>query len=284
MTLPEGLLGLENRPTSVLRPPFPGRNKDVTDNGEDPSGKGSPAAHNCLNKFSGEVRGRPQIQPRPERGSWSKELGLAPTRAAELEGTGVPPTPLGAHTLRAHTVASRHPGRVPAQPRAARTPSRPGQGLRGARGPRALGSPKGAPDTSPGGRPSKPAAPGAHPGTRRGQARAPETLRASQPRGGGGVGVGGASRRASPPFFQSSRHPGPRLRRGLDNSSEPPECPGSPLSRSHPSRAVTSAREASELHSPGLPAPSSGGRSAGPLRRARGSSEGGREGGSWAGG
>lgn len=101
-----------------------------------------------------------------------------------------------------------------------------------------------------------------------------------------GVGWGGRGfpKSVSPPSLQSSRHPGPRLRRGLDNSSEPTEYPGSPLSRSHPSRAVTSAREASELHSPGLPAPSSGGRSAGPLRRARGSSEGSREGGSWTGG
>lgn len=69
MTLPEGLWELENSPTLALRPPFPGKNKDVTDNGEDPSGKGRPAAHNCHNKFSGEVRGRPQIQPRPEQGS-----------------------------------------------------------------------------------------------------------------------------------------------------------------------------------------------------------------------
>lgn len=237
MTLPEGLLGLENRPTPALRSPFSVRNKDVTDNGEDPSGKGSPAAHNCLNKFSGEVRGRPQIQPRPERGSWSKELGLARTRAAELEGTGVPPPRPWVRTRSGLPLwLPDHPGRVPAQPRAARTLARPGQGLRGARGPRALGVQRAPRIRVPGGRPSKPPAPGAHPSTRRGQARAPGTLRASQPPGRGGVGVGwaGLPGERLPPSLQSSRHPGPGLGRGLDNSSEPPECPGSPPSRSHP--------------------------------------------------
>lgn len=71
-----GPVGLENRHTPALGSPLPGRNKGVTDNGEDSSGKGRPAALSCLYKFSREVRGRPQIQPRPEQGSGSSELGL----------------------------------------------------------------------------------------------------------------------------------------------------------------------------------------------------------------
>lgn len=61
MTLPQGLLGLENRSTPALPPPFPRRNKDVTDNGEDPSGKGSPDSLNCLSKFCGEGPKRSRV-------------------------------------------------------------------------------------------------------------------------------------------------------------------------------------------------------------------------------
>lgn len=284
MTLPEGLLDLENRPTGALRPQFPGRNKDVTDNGEDPSGKGSPASHNCL-KFSGEVRGRPQIQPRPEPGSWSKELGLAPTRAAELEGTGVPrPPPLGAHTLRAHTVASRSPGQGPSAAASSAHTGAPWTRPAWSPGPAGSRSPKGAPDTSSrrqalrargsGRTPRHTAGPG--PGT-----RDTPGFPASGSRGGG-VGWAGLPGERLP---LPSKVPGTQVLgsgAGWTIAQSPQGVPGP----RHPeaTRAVTSAREASELHSPGLPAPSSGGRSAGPLCRARGSSEGGREGGSWAGG
>lgn len=256
----------------------------MTDNGEDPSGKGRPVAHKCLNKFSGEVRGRPQIQPCTERGSWSKELGLALTRTAELVDRRpprpwvrtrsgltpwLPDTRAGSQRSREQRAHRRTLAKACVEP-----------------GPAGSRSPKGTPDTSPGGRPSKPAAPGAHPGTRRGQARAPGTLRASQPpgRGGGAVGWGG---RGFPESVSPlpSKVPGTQVLgsgAGWTIAQSPQSVPGP----RHPeaTRAVTSAREASELHSPGLPAPSSGGRSAGPLRRARGSSEGGREGGSWAGG
>lgn len=191
---------------------------------------------------------------------------------------------MGAHT---HAPGSQcgfpTPGRVPAQRRAALAPTRPGQGLRGA-GARRLAESKGRPGYEsrrqalqarrPGLTPRRTAGPG--PGTR--------DTRASQPPGRGGRWWGG---RGFPESVSPlpSKLPGTQVLgsgAGWTMAQSPQSVPGP----RHPeaTRAVTSARRASELRPLGLPAPSSGGRSAGPLRRARGSSEGGREGGSWAGG
>lgn len=197
-----------------------------------------------------------------------------------------PPAPLGAHSLQVHSVASRRPAESQrsGEQRATR------RALAKAcveSGPADSWSPKGTPDTSPRGRHSKPARlrehTPAHDGARPGHPGHSElpSLRVA----GGAVGglVGGASRRASPPL--PSKLPGTQdldSGAGWTIAQSPQSVPGP----RHPeaTRAVTTVREASELRPPGLPAPSSGGRSAGPLRRAQGSSEGGREGGSWAGG
>lgn len=222
------------------------------------------------------------MKPRPERDSWARADTLKPSPRCGPQNWRRQASHFGAHTLRARSVASRRPAgsqcsREQCSHRRALAKACVEPGPAGSR------SPKGAPDTSPGGRPSKPAAPGAHPGTRRGQARAPGTLRASQPSGRGGGGSGRGFPESVSPL--PSKLPGTQVL-GSGAGWTIAQRPQGVSGPRHPeaTRAVTSAREASELCPLGLPAPSSGGRSAGPLLRARGSSKGGREGGSWAGG
>lgn len=218
----------------------------------------------------------------PGARGWDSEA-LSPTWAAELEGTGVP---LGCAHAPGSQCGFPTPGRVAAQRPAALTPTRPGQGLRGARGPRAPGVQRAprirvpaAGPPSPRLRAHAPAHGGARPG-HPGHSGLP-SLRVAGGGGGGGSGRGFPESVSPLP----SKLPGTQVL-GSGAGWTIAQSPQSVPRPRHPeaTRAVTSAREASELRPPGLPAPSSGGRSAGPFLRARGSSEGGREGGSWAGG